>query len=111
MPAGRPPGSPNVRSEKRFADALRAALAADDYKALRRIAVRLIGMAEAGDLQAIGMIADRLDGKPKQATDITLRNANARELSDDDLAAIAVGADVDDQEIPENPQTDSSKLN
>jgi HPt (histidine-containing phosphotransfer) domain-containing protein len=109
MPAGRPLGSPNVRNEKPFTEALRAALASDDYKALRRIAVRLIGMAEAGDLQAIGMIADRLDGKPKQATDITLRNANARELSDDDLAAIAVG--TEDEEIQENPQTDSSKLN
>jgi HPt (histidine-containing phosphotransfer) domain-containing protein len=107
--AGRPPGSPNVRSEKRFSDALRVALAADDYKALRRIAVRLIGMAEDGDLQAIGMIADRLDGKAKQATDITLRTAVARELSDDDLAAIAVGAAAPETE--EDSPPDSAKLN
>jgi HPt (histidine-containing phosphotransfer) domain-containing protein len=107
--AGRPPGSPNVRHEKKFADALRAALAADDYRALRRIATRLITMAEGGDLQAIGMIADRLDGKPKQATDVTLRNAVARELTDDELAAIAVGAE--DQEIEEDPKPDPSKLN
>jgi HPt (histidine-containing phosphotransfer) domain-containing protein len=105
---GRPPGSPNVRNEKPFGDALRAALAADDYKALRRIATRLIGMAEAGDLQAISMIGDRLDGKVRQSTDVTLRTAAARELSDDDLAAIAVGADVEDQEIP---QPDLPKLN
>jgi hypothetical protein len=84
-------------------------LAADDYKALRRIAVRLIGMAEAGDLQATAMIADRLDGKVKQSTDVTLRTAAARELSDDDLAAIAVGAE--DEEIQPDPKSDSSKLN
>jgi len=34
-----------------------------------------------------------LDGKPKQEAEVSLRQAMARELSDDDLAAIAVGAD------------------
>jgi hypothetical protein len=106
---GRPPGSPNLRNEKPFSDALRAALASDDYKALRRIAVRLIGRAEGGDLQAIAMIGDRLDGKVRQSTDVTLRTAAARELSDDDLAAIAVGAE--DEEIQPDPKSDSSKLN
>jgi hypothetical protein len=41
---------------------------------------------------AIREIADRLDGKPKQEADFTLRGAIARELTDDDLAAIAVGS-------------------
>jgi HPt (histidine-containing phosphotransfer) domain-containing protein len=107
--AGRPLGSPNVRNEKPFSDALRAALAADDYRALRRIATRLIGMAEAGDLQAIAMIGDRLDGKAHQSTDITLRTAAAHELSDDALAAIAVGADG--QEAEEDPKPAPTELN
>lgn len=64
-------------------------------------------MAEAGDLQAIAMIGDRLDGKPKQMTDVTLRTAAARELSDDDLAAIVVGAEP--QEIEENPKADPTE--
>jgi hypothetical protein len=106
---GRPPGSPNIRNEKPFSDALRAALASDDYKALRRIAVRLIGMAEGGDLQATAMIADRLDGKVRQSTDVTLRSAAARELSDDDLAAIAVG--TEGQEVEEDPKPAPTKLN
>jgi hypothetical protein len=59
-------------------------------------------MAEAGDLQAIAMIGDRLDGKVRQSTDVTLRTAAARELSDDDLAAIVVGAEG--REVEEDPK-------
>jgi HPt (histidine-containing phosphotransfer) domain-containing protein len=110
MPAGRPPGSPNVRSEKRFSDALRAALAADDCKALRRIAGRLIGMAEDGDLQAIGMIADRLEGKPKQATDITLGHAVARELTDAELLAIVAGAEQEGVTIASDETPEPAKI-
>jgi hypothetical protein len=47
-------------------------------------------LARAGEpaaLQAIREIADRLDGKPKQEAEVTLRQALASELTDDDLAA------------------------
>lgn len=60
------------RQEKPFADALRMEIAAagDDHKKLRNIAKVLLGKAEAGDMQAIQMVADRTDGKPAQAVDI-----------------------------------------
>src|SRR6266436_2430155 len=101
-PLGRPLGSPNVRNEKPFGHALRMELAAagDSHRELRLIARNLIGLARAGEpaaLQAIREIADRLDGKPKQEAEVTLRQALARELSDDDLAAIALGSG--DEEI------------
>jgi hypothetical protein len=51
----------------------------------------------------------RLDGKPKQETEVSLRTAVARELSDDDLAAIAVGAG--DEEVEADPKADPTKLN
>jgi hypothetical protein len=114
MPGGRPVGS--INTQRPFADALRLELAAagDNQRALRAIARNLIAIATSGEpiaLQAIREIADRTDGKARQTSDITLHNANARELSDDDLAAIAVGADVEDQDDQESPRSGSSKMN
>lgn len=56
------------RQEKPFADALRMEIieAGDDRKALRRIAKVLIAKASSGDMQAMAMLADRLDGKALQ---------------------------------------------
>jgi hypothetical protein len=88
------------------------AAAGGNQRALRAIARNLITIACGGEpiaLQAIKEIADRIDGKARQSTDVTLHNANARELSDDDLAAIAVGAEG--QEVEEDPDKDPSKLN
>jgi hypothetical protein len=111
---GRTFGSVNVRSEKPFATALRMELAAagDSHRELRLIARNLITLARAGEpgaMQAIREIADRLDGKPKQEAEVTLRQALARELSDDDLAAIALGAG--DGEVEADPKSDPTKLN
>ena len=111
---GRKFGSVNLKSEKPFGNALRMELAAagNSHRELRLIARNLIGLARAGEpgaLQAIREIADRLDGKPKQEAEVTLSKTIARELSDDDLAAIAVGAK--DEEIPQDPKPDPSKLN
>ena len=63
-------GNPGGRAkEKPFRDALRLELAAagDDQKALRRVAKALLEKAAAGDMAAIALLADRLDGKPAQA--------------------------------------------
>jgi hypothetical protein len=49
-----------------------------------------------------------LDGKPKQEAEVTLRQALASELTDDDLAAIAAGAK--DEEI-HDPKPTPSQLN
>ena len=60
-------------------------------------------------LAAIRELGDRLDGKPKQEAEVTLRQALARELSDDDLAAIALGAGG--EEVKADPKSDPTKLN
>ena len=64
--SGNPGG---LRKYKEFTTALRLELAAagDDQKALRRVARKLIAMAERGDMSAIREIADRLEGKVPQA--------------------------------------------
>lgn len=70
-------GNPGGRAkERQFADALRMELAAvgDDSKALRAIARNLINLAQKDDekaLPAINAIADRLDGKPAQAVEMS----------------------------------------
>jgi hypothetical protein len=71
--AGRPSGS--VNKDKPFRDALRMELAAlgdDDPKALRGLARKLLTIASSDDgLPAIKEIADRLDGKPAQAVEMS----------------------------------------
>ena len=59
----------NKGKEKPFRDALRMELAAagEDQKALRVIAAKMIAIAQAGDMQAIKEIGDRIDGKVPQA--------------------------------------------
>lgn len=86
--AGRPLGAKN--KEKPFAEALRMELAAagEDHKALRRIAAKLVVMAEDGDMQAINAIADRLDGKPAQESTVTIDDKrDATDWTRDELVA------------------------
>jgi hypothetical protein len=102
------------RKDKAFGDALRIEIAAAgaDQRVLRVIARNLLFLAqqpEMAALPAIRELADRLDGKPKQEAEVTLRQALARELSDDDLAAIALGAG--DEEVETDPKSDPTKLN
>src|SRR5262245_16006979 len=54
--------------DKPYREALRLELAAagEDMKKLREIAKAHIARCEAGDMQAIRELADRLDGKPAQ---------------------------------------------
>lgn len=69
----RPLGSQN--KDKPFKEALRMELAAlgdDDPKALRGLARNLLKIAATADgLPAIKEIADRLDGKPAQAVEMS----------------------------------------
>ena len=55
--------------DKPFRDALRMELAAagEDHKALRRVARALLKAAEAGKIDAIREVGDRMDGKVAQA--------------------------------------------
>jgi hypothetical protein len=102
------------RKDRAFNEALRLEIAAagPNQRALRAIARNLLFLAqqpEMAALPAIRELADRLDGKPKQEAEVTLRQAIARDLSDDDLAAIAVG--TEDEKIEKDPKPASSKLN
>lgn len=65
--AGRPKGA---WSEKRFREALQAAVTEKDaggVQRLRGIVEKLVVAAETGEGWAIQQVADRLDGKPAQA--------------------------------------------
>lgn len=59
------------RRERYFLSALLMELkaAGKDMPQLRSIARQLISQAEQGDLQAINVFLDRLDGKPMQAVE------------------------------------------
>lgn len=66
-------GNPSGKQpNKRFLAALDRAIAQDDSEKLRQAAERLLEQAAAGEAWAIGMLADRLDGRPKQDADINL---------------------------------------
>jgi hypothetical protein len=91
--SGNPLGRPK---EKAFADTIRMVLAEDCPKTgkrkLRRLAEKLYEQAMKGEAWAMCQIADRLDGKPAQASTLTLEdNRPASQLSDEELMAIARG--------------------
>jgi hypothetical protein len=46
------------------------AMAGDDNRKLRQIAAKVIDMAEEGNLDAVKLIWDRLEGKPLQQVDV-----------------------------------------
>lgn len=68
-----PKGNQYAAKAKDFESALRRAMVRNDG-ALNRIADQLVTQAVAGEQWAIQMIADRLDGKPKQQTELTGEN-------------------------------------
>jgi hypothetical protein len=70
---GRPAGSQN--KDKPWTEALRMVLFREDALGRRRliaIAEQCAAAAEAGDMQAIKEIGDRLDGKPAQESTVTI---------------------------------------
>lgn len=69
---GAPLGNNNSSKNNRlWAETIRRAVVQGDGEALRRIADKLLAMAEDGDIQAMREIGDRLDGKPKQQTELS----------------------------------------
>jgi hypothetical protein len=47
--------------------------------------------AAEGDMSAINCLADRLDGKPSQALEVSAPARRAADMTDNELAAIAAG--------------------
>lgn len=79
----------NKGKDKPFREALRmeiAALGEDDPKALRGLARNLLALAAGPEgLPAIREIADRLDGKPAQAVEVSGNLALSHEEALDEL--------------------------
>jgi hypothetical protein len=69
-PVGAPKGNKNPSKNKPFLDALRRSIAQNPQK-LRAAADKVVEKAEEGDPWAVNFLADRLDGKAVQATEIT----------------------------------------
>lgn len=64
--SGNPDGR---RKEQKFSAALHRAIVQDNGERLRKAAEKLLDLAAEGEAWAIGMLADRLDGKPAQETE------------------------------------------
>ena len=70
LESGGQKGNTNAVKAKPWAEAIDRALK-QDRAALNRLAAKLIAKAEEGDMAALKEIGDRLDGKPKQQTELT----------------------------------------
>ena len=86
--SGNPGGRPK---DKPFRNALEMEIkaAGEDGKQLRKIARALLKEAETGNMTAINMVADRLDGRPPQTVAVT--DDDRRDIddwSDDELLGL-----------------------
>lgn len=101
MAGGRPP------KEKSFANMLRIAISeavldeetGESKPKLRAVAEMLVTKALEGDMAAIREVADRLDGKPAQAVEVTTPDAPSR-LTDAELELIATASSIGATETP-----------
>lgn len=87
----------NKGKDKPWSDALRLVVFRDDDEGKRRllkIAEACAKAAEAGDMQAVKEIGDRLDGKPAQAVEMSGSLAISHE---DALNELDDGPGTDDQ--------------
>ena len=87
-------GNPRGRlPDKLFADQLRMVLFEEDKvtgrRKMRVIAEKLVEQAIAGEGWAIQQVADRIDGKPAQETNLNIDHKHARtDYTRDDLVEI-----------------------
>lgn len=63
-------GNQHAAKSRKFEMMLERAIKQDDGQKLRKAADALLDLAAEGNLAAISMLADRLDGKPKQQVDV-----------------------------------------
>ncbi len=66
-----PQGNQNATKNKPFWDMIQRIIAQEDGKRLRKAGERLFDLAAEGEPWAVQMLADRLDGKPHQSTDVS----------------------------------------
>jgi len=91
--SGNPAGRAVETATKPFAEALRMEIAAagKDHKALRKIARNLLTVAQEPTAQGISAamaIADRLDGKPVQESNVNITKRDATDWTLAELDAI-----------------------
>ncbi len=81
-------GNPGGQEKtKLFRRALRECLSLEEAKVIAR---KVIAMAKEGDLMAVNIVADRLDGKPQQSVEISdERSSNLAERFEQILANAA----------------------
>ena len=84
---GRPIGSMN--RERPVRDLHRLAVLTGGGRRLRVIVEKLLERAEGGDMQAIGEVFDRLDGRPMQA--VEGGDARLEDMTDQQLMAVIRG--------------------
>lgn len=95
-------GNPNgTKREKKFLAALERAIAQDQEQRLRDAAEKLLDFAAAGEPWAINMLADRLDGRPKQQIEATDEQGRT-------LAIALVSYDPAQLQAPALPAPDTS---
>lgn len=75
---GAPAGNLNGLRMKRFGERLAIELLANDAKRLKAITIKLLQLAEKGDMQAIKEVLDRCDGRVPAGVELT--GANGGEL-------------------------------
>lgn len=68
---GAPVGNQNAAKAKVVADGIRKALAAEDWKRLREGCEKVANAYAAGEPWAVQFVADRMDGRPTQQTEIS----------------------------------------
>jgi hypothetical protein len=74
-------GNPRGRPRKRLLDeALEDLLASNDSRAARDVAVALVKKARKGDIRAIQLLAERTQGKPMRAIEISGPDGGALEI-------------------------------
>lgn len=79
----------NQAAERPFRDAVARACAQEDGKRLRKAAEQLLDLAAAGESWAVKELADRMDGKPKQQTEVSGPNGGAIETKEHSPTDIA----------------------
>ena len=89
-------------NEKCFTAMLRIAAVESDTTTgkqnLRIVADKLMESAKAGESWAIQQLADRLDGKPQQTSNVSLSPRSVTEMTREELLAIAAQGRVETDE-------------
>ncbi len=101
-------GNQHGAKAKMFDAALRRAIAQDDGKRLRQAAEQLLTLAAEGEQWAIGMLADRLDGKPGQS--VTVNAKDVTEMSLGELAGALAASIAGGGEAPVESPSEPSGL-